>query len=89
MTRCSDDDVCGHLIIVVVGLKITIIATTKLKSNMDDEKKNDCVTIFLLCLVGWSGWLEELLGKTSAKTNIMVQGYPFFIGTIVKYYSGV
>jgi hypothetical protein len=38
MTGCSDDDVCGHLIIVVVGLKITIIATTKLKSNMDDEK---------------------------------------------------
>jgi len=39
MTRCGDDDVCGHLIIVVVGLKIIIIATTKLKSNMDDEKK--------------------------------------------------
>jgi hypothetical protein len=36
MIGCGDDDVCGHLIIVVVGLNITIIATIELKSNMDD-----------------------------------------------------
>jgi len=36
MIGCGGDDVCGHLIIVVVGLKITIIATIELKNIMDD-----------------------------------------------------
>jgi hypothetical protein len=36
MIGCGDDEVSAHLIIVVVGLKITIIATIELKSNMDD-----------------------------------------------------
>jgi hypothetical protein len=39
MTGCGDDDVCGHLIVLVVGLKITIIATIELKSNMNDYNK--------------------------------------------------
>jgi len=78
MTRCGDDDVCGHLIIVVVGLKIIIIATTKLKSNMDDEKKKwlcDNISI----VFSWMKWMARgIIGKDKCKNKHYGMGFIHF-----------